>query len=163
MPPISMRSAVEKNVRYVGYPAIDDTTHDASMTIARHPARSIAMAAARPHGPAPTMTTSVSESNDLISPRADADIGDPRLRQLLNAVQVAARLSWKIVETPSFRRRSTPALHPLIARTYSIQRHEVARKLREHLAVELIGRAEPNPVERVKHVELGHREPREAV
>ena len=49
--------------------------------IARHPARSIAMAAPSPQGPAPTTTTSVSNSNDLISSRPDADVGDLRVRR----------------------------------------------------------------------------------
>src|SRR5688572_11680809 len=133
------------------------------MMSARHPARSIAMAAARPHGPAPTMTTSVSESNDLISPRADADVRNPSLRQLLNAIQIAACLGWKIVETPGLRRRTAPALHPLVAGANGFQCDEVARKLREDLAVELVARAEAESVERVEHVELGHRQPREAI
>src|SRR5687768_10136081 len=128
-----MRSAVEKNVKYVGYPAIDDTTHDASTMTARQPARSMAIAAARPHGPAPTTTTSVSKSNDLISPRSHTDVGDSRVRELLNAIEIPACLGRQVLHATSFRRRPSPALHPLVPRPHRVERHQVTGEFREQI------------------------------
>ena len=58
IPPNESFGAVEKKVAYVGYCAIVLTTQSASKIAVLSPARSHEIAAARPHGPAPTIATS---------------------------------------------------------------------------------------------------------
>jgi hypothetical protein len=57
-PPIDSFSAVEKNVAYVGYCVTVLHTGPLSSTATERPARIALIAAARPHGPAPTTATS---------------------------------------------------------------------------------------------------------
>ena len=61
-PPIESFSAVEKKFTYVGYAVIVLVTAPPSNTTQLIPARSIVIAAASPHGPAPTMATSTVSS-----------------------------------------------------------------------------------------------------
>ncbi len=58
--PIASFSAVEKNRTYAGYAAIVLTATCDSITSGLSPALCAEIAAARPHGPAPTMTRSAS-------------------------------------------------------------------------------------------------------
>src|SRR5258705_6556460 len=69
-PPIDSFSAVEKNLPYVGYGAIVLTTTPLSITCARNPARCAETAAASPHGPPPTITTSASFAISVIPARS---------------------------------------------------------------------------------------------
>src|SRR6478672_3796339 len=106
-PPTVNFSAVEKNLVYVGYDAIVLTTTPLSITRGLRPARCADTAAARPHGPAPTITRSASfligltlrsgyadrscweralHTNDLIATGAHTDVSDLRFNQRLNAI-----------------------------------------------------------------------------
>src|SRR5215208_5838789 len=106
------------------------TTGPASNARARSPARPAAIAAAIPHGPAPTIarssTTLGPEPDDLVAPRADADVDDRRLHQLLDPVQVAARLGRQLLEPARGGGGPLPPLHPLVARADALQRRDVA-------------------------------------
>src|SRR5918912_1331410 len=98
------------------------TTHERSNTTALSPARFMAIAAASPQGPAPTMATSVEgimapvpslHPDDLVAPRAYAHVRDRRLGQPLDAVQVAARAARQVRERPRAGRGAPPPFDPL--------------------------------------------------
>src|SRR5260221_4650943 len=142
------------------------TTHPASSTRALSPARCAAMAAASPQGPAPTTNrsmTGASESNDLVPPGADAHIGDRRLDERFDAIEIPTRGAGQVRERPGGRGRAFPALEPLVARNRALECHEIARELLVQLAIDLIPDAELKRVQRVEYVELCHREIGEAV
>src|SRR5215475_2482864 len=105
------------------------TTDAPSSTSVESPARCAEIAAASPHGPPPTMRRSIIEADDLVAPRADADVGDPRLDQLLQAIDIRARRGRQVLESTQVARRLLPAFHPLVARHDAIERRDVARKL----------------------------------
>src|SRR5688500_17391391 len=165
---------------YTGYPAMPLTTHDRSKSTACRPARFAAMPAARPQGPAPTIATSTTScfdlptpaaiasdrrvrADDLVAPGADAHEVDGRLAQLGEPVEVGARLLRQRVHRPAVLGRSLPAGHPLVPRHERLERRDVAGKLGVYVAAILVSGAQREAVEGVEHVELRHREPREAV
>src|ERR671926_251266 len=96
------------------------TTTPLSMTSGLRPPCCAETAAARPHGPPPTITRSASfairrlrlsgythrtcrqrafHADDLISPRSDTDVGDLGFDQRLNAIKISTRLTRQISET----------------------------------------------------------------
>src|SRR5258708_9739917 len=121
------------------------TTHPASSTRTLSPARCAAMAAASPQGPAPTISrsmTGASESNDLVPPGADAHVGDRRLDERFDAIEIPTRGVGQIRERPGSRRRAFPALESLVARNRALERHEIARELLVHFTIDLVPGAE---------------------
>src|SRR5919109_2867956 len=114
------------------------TTHERSNTTALRPARFMAIAAASPQGPAPTMATSVEgviapiaspRPDDLVAPRAHAHVRDRRVGERLDTLEIAARAARQVGERPRRRRGAPPPFEPLGAGPNALQRHEVARKL----------------------------------
>src|SRR5689334_13634219 len=114
-PPIVSFSAVEKNLTYVGYAAMVLTTTLLSMTSGRSPARCAETAAARPHGPPPTITRSASfdialgsgddggtdweralDPDDLVAASPDAHVCDLCFDERLDTIEVATRLGRQI-------------------------------------------------------------------
>src|SRR5215210_849274 len=95
------------------------TTTSPSSTTAERPARCAETAAASPHGPPPTIRRSTGSAerislsgcasrnsgkralhtNDLVTPGADAHVGDLRLDKLLDAIEVTSRRARKIGES----------------------------------------------------------------
>src|SRR6266566_8424500 len=105
------------------------------MTCGRNRARCAETAAARPHGPPPTITRSASfaiasiqgsgyadrtggkcalDADDLIAPGPDADVSDLRLYQRLYAVEVATGLDRQICKASSSRCSCLPPIEPLV-------------------------------------------------
>src|SRR4051794_40733101 len=119
------------------------------MTSGSSPARWAEIAAARPHGPAPTITRSTSfcsrvnvladgggrrrngtfDSYDLIPPRADADIGDRCLDQGFDPVEVSARCLGQIRKSTRLRRGAPPPVEPFVSGSCTIENTQVTRKL----------------------------------
>src|SRR2546430_1343169 len=91
------------------------------MTSVLSPARCAEIAAASPHGPPPTMSRSSIEPDDLIASRPHTHIGDARLDQLLQPIQIRARRARQIGQAASFARRLLPAFHPLVARHHVVE------------------------------------------
>src|SRR5882762_7611029 len=159
----------------MGYAAIVLTTTPLSITCARSPARCAETAAARPHGPPPTITRSASfaiefirwsddadrargqralHADDLITSCAHAHIRDLRLDERLNAVEVAASLRRQISKASSFRRSGLPAVEPLVTGHGATEHIQVAGKFLVDLAVRFVSCAETDPVQSVEHIEL---------
>ena len=69
----------EEASRTSGYCVMLLTTHARSKTSVEKPARCAEMAAARPHGPAPTMTTSTARSSTGSGPPDGSPIATPRV------------------------------------------------------------------------------------
>src|SRR6266550_960558 len=159
------------------------TTTLLSMTRGRRPARWAETAAARPHGPPPTITRSASFSialgvlgddrgtdrdralyaDDLVAARSDADVGDLCLDEGLDAIEVAPRLRRQVGQSPCGSRAGPPPLEPLVARDGPLQQVEIARELLVELTVRLIAGAEPDSLESVEHVQLRDCQIREAI
>src|SRR4029077_1607021 len=152
-PPIDNFSAVEKNLTYVGYAAIVLTTTPLSITCARSPARCADTAAARPHGPPPTITRSASfaigfirwsddadrargkralHADDLITAGAHTHVRDLRLDERLDAVEVATGLRRQIRKAPSIGRRCLPTIEPLVPGHSAIEQIQITGKLLVH-------------------------------
>src|SRR3954451_17395289 len=143
------------------------TTDWASMTTARSPARCAEIAAARPHGPAPTMSRSTvslrSVVNDLIPLRPHAHEAHRNLGELLEPVEVPTRPRRRVAHLARVGGRRLPALHPLVVRGHSLERGQVGREFADVLAIAVIAGADRDPVERVEHIELGDGQMRQAV
>src|SRR3954471_4017327 len=155
------------------------TTTPDSITMGLSPRRCADTAAARPHGPAPTITRSASfdisparrsgyadrasrqralDADDLIAPRSNADVRDLGLDQRLNAVEVSPRLRRQIGQAPRVGGGRHPAVEPLVSWHRALQQIKITRKLLVHLAVRGVAGAEADAIDRVEHVELGDRE-----
>src|SRR5688572_8941848 len=119
------------------------------------------MAAANPHGPPPTISRS--HSDDLVTTRSDAHVSDGRLRQLLQAIEIATRGGGQVLDPARRSRGALPPRHPLVLRRGALQRREIGGKLVVQLAIDLVRRAQRDPVEGVEDVELGDREVGESI
>src|SRR5450759_1956808 len=160
------------------------TTTPLSITCARSPARCAETAAARPHGPPPTITRSASFAISLISRSGDADgargkralyaddliaasahthVGDLSLDERLYAVEIAPSLYRQIREASRVRRRRLPAVEPLVPRHRAVEHVQIARELLVDLPICFVAGAEADPLQRVEHVELGDGEISESV
>src|SRR5205085_10996341 len=102
-------------------------------------------------------------TDDLISTRANADIGDLRFDQRLNAIEIAARVTGQLDETARVGRAGLPSLEPFVARLHVLEQLEIARELLVHVTVRFVAGAEPDAIESVEHIEFGHREIGEAI
>src|SRR3954467_15030428 len=122
------------------------TTTPDSITTGFSPTRCADTAAARPHGPAPTITRSASfdisptwrsdyayragrqrtlDADDLVASRADADIRDLGLDQRLDAVEVSPRLRGQIGQAPRVGGGGHPAIEPLVSWHRALQQIEI--------------------------------------
>src|SRR6478672_4520429 len=149
------------------------TTHSASNTRASSPARRAEIAAASPHGPAPTIATSITllspysrfpipdsplfESDDLIPPRPHTDVHDRRGNKLANAIQISASFGRQRLQRSRVARGLLPPLEPLVDRL-DVQCGDVARKFPIDVIADLVARTYRDPIERVEHIELRHRQ-----
>src|SRR5688572_16508225 len=107
--------------------------------------------------------SSISTPDDLIATRTDADERDRCFDQRLDAIEIDPRGARELLERAGILGRTLPAVEPLVARHRMLQRVEVARKLREDVAVRFVAGADRHTLERVEHVELRHREIRQSV
>src|SRR5947209_1046801 len=160
------------------------TTTPLSITSGLSPARCAETAAARPHGPPPTITRSASfgiglmrrsgytnrarrqralYTDDLISTRANADIGDLSLDQRLNAIEIAARIAGQLGKTARVGGAGLPSLKPFVARLHVLEQLEITRELLVHITVRFVAGAERDAIESVEHIEFGHRQIGEAI
>src|SRR5262245_5335501 len=114
------------------------------------------MAQARPHGPAPTMRRSSDtgfftadlSSDDLISPRSHAHVRDRRLHQLPQPIEIPTSLLRQIFDPPGILRRSLPAVEPLVARHYLLERCRFRREFGVLVAADFVAGAYRELVER---------------
>src|SRR4051812_26598205 len=135
------------------------TTDWASMTTARSPARCAEIAAARPHGPAPTMSRSTvslgSVVNDLIPLRPHAHEAHRNLGELLEPVEVPTRARRQLVHLARIGGRRLPAFHPFVVGGHTFERGQVGREFADVLAIAVIAGADRDPIESVEDIELG--------
>ena len=150
------------------------TTAPPSRRMRASPPRCAEIAAASPHGPAPTITTSAAVRVVRVRHHASPMIWSRRVPTLTYVIGVSAS-SLRSGRDSGARQRADPRAcarrrwtccqpsnhsYTGFARSSSI---EIARKLLVQLAVHLVAGADRDPLERVEHVELGHREPGEPV
>src|SRR5690606_37730400 len=95
--------------------------------------------------------------------RTNAHVRNGCFHELHYAIQVAARFRWQVLHLPRVCGGLLPAVEPLVTRAHPVQSSEVTRELREHLSIHFISRADLEFLQRIEHVQLRHRQTRQAI
>src|SRR6266545_1888007 len=132
-------------------------------------ARFAATPTASPHGPAPiTARSSINEPlsrhfDDLIAMRADTDVLDGRVREVLESVQVGARGRRQVRQSAHLAERLLPAGERFVQWLHAGESLHFGGHRIERVAVAAVADAHGNLRERVEHVELRDRQAGEPV